>query len=221
VVVLQTGSPVVMEKWIREVPAVLQAWYGGQEGGRAIADVLFGKYNPSGRLPFTIGWKQNNYPAFNGYQNPNLIADYSEGIFVGYRYFDKEGIKPLFSFGHGLSYSIIGIGKLQLRRSPGTNNYFATVEMTNMGDIKGSEVLQLYIHPMESKIRRPEKELKRFKRVTLEPGERIVVKIPFDRNDFANYNEVLRKWQIEPGLYEVTIGTSADNIKLRKRLEIK
>ena len=221
IVVMQTGSPVVMEKWIRQVPAVLQAWYGGQEGGSAIAEVLFGEYNPSGRLPFTMGWKQNDYPAFNGYKNPNLVADYSEGIYVGYRYFDKEEIKPLFSFGHGLSYSTIGIGKLQLRRRPGTYNYFATVEMTNMGDLKGSEVLQLYIYPLESKIKRSEKELKRFKRVTLEPGERIVVKIPFDRTDFAHYNEVIGKWQIEPGLYEVTIGTSAENIKLRKRIEIK
>jgi beta-glucosidase len=149
------------------------------------------------------------------------MAIYSEGIYVGYRYFDREEIKPLFSFGHGLSYSIIGIGKLQLRRSPGTYNYFATVEMTNMGDRKGTEVLQMYIHPLESKIKRPEKELKRFKRVTLEPGERIVVKIPFDRNDFTYFNEVLGKWQVEPGLYEVSIGTSAENIKLRKRIEIK
>lgn len=221
IVVMQTGAQVVMEAWIREVPAVLQAWYPGQEGGNAIAEVIFGKYNPTGRLPFTIAWNERDYPSLKGYQNPNLMGDYHEGIYVGYRYFDKEQVKPLFPFGHGLSYTTIGIGKLLIQRSSGKYNYYASIEMTNMDDEKGSELLQLYIHPVDSEIDRPEKELRRFKWITLEAGERIVVKIPFNRSDFAFFNEKTNLWKIEPGLYDVLIGTSAGNIKLSKRIEIK
>jgi len=221
IVVMETGAQVVMEAWVREVPVILQAWYPGQEGGNAISDVIFGKYNPTGRLPFTIAWNQRDYTSFEGYQNPNLIGEYHEGIYVGYRYFDKEQIKPLFPFGHGLSYATIGIGKLLIKRSSGKYNFYASVEMTNMDDEQGSELLQLYIHAVDSEIERPEKELKRFKRITLEPGERIVTKIPFNRSDFAFFNENTNLWKVEPGLYDIMIGTSAGNIKLRKRIEIK
>ncbi|MEA3477111.1 MAG: glycoside hydrolase family 3 C-terminal domain-containing protein, partial [Bacteroidota bacterium] len=212
IVVMETGSPVVMENWIRDVPAVLQAWYPGQEGGNAIAEVLFGDFNPTGRLPFTIAWSARDYPG---------LEEYQEDIYIGYRYFDKYQNKALFSFGHGLSYSTIGIGKLLLHRSTGTYNFYATIEMKNMGNRKGTEILQLYIHDPDNKIARPEKELKRFKRITLEPGEKMVVRIPFNRSDFAYFNEETSNWAVKSGIYEVMIGTSADNIKLRKKIEIK
>ncbi len=218
IIVIETDSPVLIESWIKDVPAVIQAWYPGQESGNAVAEVLFGKYNPSGKLPFSLIRNNNDLPAFDGYMNEGLVGDYHEEIYVGYRYLDRFKIKPLFPFGHGLSYTTIGIGKLLIRKGKNKNEFIATIEVRNFGDMAGTEVIQLYVHDPEGKVKRPEKELKGFARVTLEPGEKKVVRIPFNRDVFAYFNEETNQWTVEPGLYDILIGTSAGNIKLKKTI---
>jgi beta-glucosidase len=172
VVVLQTGGPVTMP-WLDRVGAVLEAWYPGQECGNAIADVLFGKADPGGRLPQTFPVRLEDNPAFANYPGANGRVRYEEGIFVGYRHYEGQEIRPLFPFGHGLSYTRFSYDNLRLSPAsltPG-GSLSVALDVTNTGERRGQEVLQVYLRDQQASVPRPEKELKAFAKVALEPGE--------------------------------------------------
>ena len=216
VVVLNVGSPVVMP-WLETVPAALQQWYGGQEAGNALADVLFGDVNPSGKLPTTFPQRMQDNPAYINYPGENGKVQYGEGIFVGYRYYDKKGIAPLFPFGHGLSYTTFAYDHLRLnsdRFSPG-DEIVVSVDVTNTGARMGQEVVQVYVRDVEARLARPLQELKAFAKVALEPGETKTVTLHLNRQSLAFYDPAAPGWVTEPGEFEVLVGRSSRDICLR------
>jgi beta-glucosidase len=214
VVVLNTGSPVTMN-WLDKVAAVVQAWYPGQECGNAIADVLFGDVNPSGRLPQTFPVRLQDNPAYINYPGENGRVHYGEGIFVGYRYYDKKEIAPLFPFGYGLSYTTFAVSNLMLSvEETAVPELEVTVDVTNTGSRAGQEVVQLYVSDIEAAVARPPKELKAFQKVWLEPGETKTVSFQLSHGSLAYYDDELHGWQAEAGEYGVGIGRSAADIVL-------
>ncbi len=216
VVVLQSGGPVRMP-WLDRVGAVLQAWYPGQECGNAIADVLTGRVNPSGRLPQTFPMRLEDNPAYINYPGENGHVLYGEGLFVGYRYYDKKGIAPLFPFGYGLSYTAFAYDNLRLSAdtlAPG-ETLTVTVDVTNIGRRAGAEVVQLYIGDPQAALVRPEKELKGFAKVVLQPGERRTVSLSLDMRALACYDDARATWVAEAGAFEVLIGASSADIRAR------
>ncbi len=220
VVLLNAGSPVAMP-WINEVPAVLQMWYLGQETGHAVADVLFGDVNPSGKLPVTFPQRLEDNPAFINYPGENGQVHYGEGIFVGYRYYDKKGIAPLFPFGYGLSYTTFGYHNLQVNgaASGAEDQIVVNVDVTNRGNLAGQEVVQLYVHDEEAKVIRPVKELKAFAKVALQPGQTKTVSLSLNRQALAFYDPAAHDWVTEPGAFALLVGSSAADIRLRGRFE--
>jgi len=216
IVVLNTGAPVTMN-WLNRVPAVLQAWYAGQEMGNAIADVLFGDVNPSGKLPTTFPRRLQDNPAYINYPGENGQVNYGEGIFVGYRYYEKKGVEPLFPFGHGLSYTTFAYKNLALDATeldPG-NEVQVNFDIENTGECWGKEVVQLYLRDVESRLVRPEKELKAFTKVALEPGETKTVTFTLGQEALAFYDPGQKRWTAEAGAFEVLIGRSSRDIRLR------
>ena len=217
VVVINAGGPVTMTKWISEVPALVDMWYGGQEGGNAIADVLFGNANPSGKLPvsFVKQWKDS--PAYGHYPGENLQVDYAEGIYVGYRYFDKHKIEPLFPFGYGLSYTKFDYSDLKV--SPNDASSGQTVEVSlqvrNSGSRPGAEVVELYVHDGHASVDRPVQELKGFQRVVLAAGETKSVHFTLDRSAMAFYSTAKKDWVAEPGQFDVLVGSSSRDIRVK------
>ena len=223
VVVINAGGPVTMSRWVGKVPAVLDLWYGGQEGGNAIADVLFGDANPSGKLPvsFVKQWKDS--PAYGHYPGENLQVDYAEGIYVGYRYFDKRNIEPLFPFGYGLSYTKFDYSDLKVspdKAAPG-QPVEVTLRVRNSGSRAGVEVVELYLHDAHSKVDRPIQELKGFRRVVLAPGETRVVDFTLDRSAMAYYSTAKRDWVAEPGQFNVLVGSSSRDIRLKGSFDLE
>lgn len=218
VVVLNAGSPLTMP-WLDDVAAVVQAWYDGQEAGNAIADVLFGDVNPGGRLPTTFPKRLADNPAYINYPGENGHVLYGEGLFVGYRYYDKKGIEPLFPFGHGLSYTDFAYSNLRLsaERVRPDETLALSLDVCNTGDRPGSEVVQVYVRDVTSRLMRPEKELKAFAKVRLGPGETETMCLTLDRQALACYDPALPGWVVEPGEFEVLVGRSAADIRLRAR----
>lgn len=220
VVVLNTGSPVAMP-WLDSVAAVLQAWYPGQEAGNAIADVLFGAVDASGRLPQTFPKRLEDNPAFINYPGENGKVTYGEGIFVGYRYYDKKKIEPLFPFGHGLSYTTFEYSDLHIDPSTVESadgidvRVDVGVNVTNTGARRGQDVVQLYVHDAASALMRPEKELKAFAKVRLEPGETQTVRFSLNAEALSYYDPAKRGWVAEAGTFEVLVGRSAADIRAR------
>ncbi|HEY8599157.1 MAG TPA: glycoside hydrolase family 3 C-terminal domain-containing protein, partial [Thermomicrobiales bacterium] len=216
VVALQTGGPVAMP-WLSGAAATLQAWYPGQECGNAIADVLFGVTDPGGRLPQTFPARLEDNPTFLNYPGENGRVTYGEGLFIGYRYYDKKRIVPLFPFGHGLSYTDFAYGKLTLNAttigSDGTLT--AQVAVTNTGARIGQEVVQLYVRDPQSTLVRPEKELKGFAKLELAPGETMVVAITLDLRFLAFFDDRQGAWVAEAGEFMVLVGHSSDDIRAR------
>jgi beta-glucosidase len=215
VVVLNAGSPLHMP-WIDKVKAVLQMWYIGQESGNALADILFGDVDPSGRLPTTFPKRIQDNPAYINFPGENGKVYYGEGIFVGYRYYDKKEIEPLFPFGHGLSYTTFEYDNLRLSAdefSPGAKIQ-VQVNVTNTGGRSGQEVIQLYLRDLHSSLIRPPKELKAFEKITLDPGETQTVLLSLQEDDLAFYDDAQKTWVIEPGEFEVLIGRSAGDIQI-------
>ena len=213
-VVIISGNAVAMP-WIDEVPSVLLGWYGGSEAGRAIADVLFGDVNPSGRLPFTFPVKLEDNPAhYNGKTFPTRGKNhYDEGIFLGYRWHEKMDIKPLFAFGHGLSYTSFEYGDVTLSSKMIRNGKISIgVPVTNVGKVAGSEVVQVYVHDCEASVEMPQKQLKGFDKVYLEPGETKTVSIELGPDAFRFFDEETMTWKTEPGDFETLIGAASDNI---------
>lgn len=218
IVVMISGSPVLMGDWLGKVAGVVQAWFGGDEGGRAIADVLFGKYDPSGKLPMTFPRRWSDCAAYGSYRKQDSVSAYREGIFVGYRYFDKNGITPLFPFGYGLSYTSFSYSGIVTRRVG--KGYEVSFRLKNSGGIRGVEVAELYVHDVSQSPSTPVKELKRFARISLRPGQTKEVTFMLNKNDFAHFDTHSHHWVTQPGLYDILIGRSSRDIRLRGRIKI-
>ena len=222
VVVNISGNAVAMP-WVKKVPAIVQAWFIGSEAGNAIADVIFGKVNPSGKLPFTFPAKLEDVAAHAVGEYPGLkrkdenIWDerYSEGILVGYRWHDTKKIPPLFAFGHGLSYTTFDLGKVRADKKAisGDDKVILTVPVTNIGDVAGAEVVQLYISDPKCSVMKPAKELKGFVKVFLQPGETKDVSLEIDKDDLCYFDADRHEWVVEPGEFKALIGTASDDIK--------
>ena len=219
IVVLNVGSPVKMP-WVDAVPAILQSWYGGQEAGNALADLLFGDVNPSGKLPTTFPVRLEDNPAFINYPGENGKVYYGEGLFVGYRYYDKKQIAPLFPFGHGLSYTQFDYANLRLNGEsfePG-DEIVVQVDVTNTGERAGQEVVQLYVRDEESSLTRPWQELKAFTKVHLEPGETKTVTLTLTSQSLAYYHPAIKNWLTEPGAFALAVGSSSRDIRQTAKL---
>ncbi len=215
VVVNISGNAVAMP-WINQVPAIVQSWYNGSEAGTALASVLTGDVNPGGKLPFSFPVSLTDVGAhkLGVYPGKGEVV-YHEGIFVGYRWFEKEKIQPLFPFGHGLSYTTFQYGKVTADRKKLTKGEKITVsvEVTNVGKREGSEVVQLYVRDEKSSVSRPVKELKGFEKISLKPGETKRVDITLDESSLSFFDAQKHQWVAEPGLFEAVIGSSASDVK--------
>jgi beta-glucosidase len=207
--------------WLDRVPALLQAWFPGQEGGTAVAEILLGDVNPSGRLPATFERRWEDNPVYDYYypEPGTLKTVYTEGVFFGYRGFEREGVAPLFPFGHGLSYTTFEYGELSVSpETTGDGNVEVSFDLTNTGDRAGAEVAQVYVADSHSQVPRPPKELKGFTKVFLEPGEKQRVTISLDRRSFAYYDVESGDWAVAPGDFEILVGRSSEAIELRRKL---
>ncbi len=231
IVVNISGNAITMP-WVKEVPTIVQAWYLGTEAGSAIASVLVGDVNPSGKLPFTFpaslqdvgAHKLGEYPGTPRNDGSNIVDEkYNEGIFVGYRWADKEKTKPLFPFGHGLSYTTFTYGKAVAdKKVMGADDVLTvTVPVTNSGGREGSEVVQLYISDLKSSLPRPVKELKGFCKVKLAPGETKEVTFTIAKEALSFFDDTLHEWVAEPGKFEAIIAASATDIKSKVSFELK
>jgi beta-glucosidase len=222
VVVLISGGPVEMP-WLGRVPAVVQAWYPGMEGGHALARVLFGDVNPSGKLPCTFPKRLADSPAhaLGAYPGKDGTVRYLEGLLVGYRWFDTKGIEPLFPFGHGLSYTRFEYSDLRLA-SGGEGSPLLTVEfeLANVGPREGAEAAQVYVRDLRSSLPRPDRELKAFRKVPLPPGERTRLCFALDASAFAFYDPERKAWVAEAGEFEVLVGSSSRDIRLTGRFKL-
>lgn len=217
IVVLANGSPVAMP-WIDRVGAVLECYLAGQAGGGALADVLFGTANPSGKLAETFPVAQEDVAADRWFPGEGRQVQYREGLHVGYRYFDSAAVPVLFPFGHGLSYT--SFAYTDLTATVRGDRCDVEVKVTNTGAVKGAEVVQLYVHDVESSMYRPEQELKAFSKVTLEPGESKTVAMELDRSAFAVFDREAQRWVVEAGTFEVRVGSSSRDIRLAAGIEM-
>ena len=224
VVVIISGNAVAMP-WVNEIPAILEAWYSGSSAGNALASILFGDTNPSGKLPFTFPVKlaDNSAHALGEYPGDHTKVTYKEGIFVGYRWHDKQKLKPLFSFGHGLSYTSFQYSKISMDKKEMTADETITVKVRvkNTGSREGKEIVQLYIRDKKSSLPRPEKELKGFEKVSLLAGEEKEVTFTVDRQALSFYDDRKQAWVAEEGDFEVLIGASASDIKDKAAFNLK
>ena len=222
VVVLSNGSAVSMP-WIKEVDGVLETWLGGQAGAGAVADVLFGKVNPSGKLAETFPVRLEDTPAFFNFPGEQGDVLYGERIFVGYRYYDEKKIDPLFPFGFGLSYTTFEYSNLKLSAKNTTDKEGVSVSLRvkNTGYIKGKEIVQLYVSDKECTLQRPEKELKKFAKIELEPGEEKEVTFKLDARDFSYYDGKREMWIAESGEFIISAGASSRDIRLSESLNLQ
>ncbi|HEX2981340.1 MAG TPA: fibronectin type III-like domain-contianing protein, partial [Anaerolineaceae bacterium] len=209
------GSPVSMP-WIDQVAGVVQLWYAGQEAGTALADVLFGDVAPSGKLPLTFPKRFQDNPAFINYPGENGQVLYGEGLYVGYRYYDHKDVQPLFPFGFGLSYTTFEYANLRIDpvETLAGQPVQIRLDVTNTGARKGQEVVQLYVHDVEARLPRPDKELKAFAKIALEPGETQTVQFTLDQDAFWYYDPQNEGWGVDPGVFEILVGASSRDIHL-------
>ncbi len=216
VVVVNAGSPVTMP-WADKVAAILEQWYNSQECGNALADILFGDVSPSGKLPTTFPARYEDNPAFINYPGENGEVLYGEGLFVGYRYYDAKKLEPLFPFGHGLSYTTFEYSNIKLSSHQFTEaeGLDVSFDLRNTGKRSGKEVVQLYVRDVRSLLVRPEKELKSFAKVELAPGKSRTVSFHLDREAFWYYNPAKNGWVVEAGDFEILIGASSHDLRLR------
>jgi beta-glucosidase len=228
VVVLHSGGALDMQPWANKVGASLHAWFPGQQGGQALAEILYGKVNPSGKLPITIDKKIEDNPSYPSYSDPkqylgdNALTEmnYSEGIYLGYRGYDKKHAKPLYPFGYGLSYTTFDYSDLKLSTNvmaPGST-VDVKFTVTNTGSQAGFEVAQLYVHPANPAVDRPEKELKGFTKVYLQPGESKTVSIPIDSRSLAYYVEKTDSWDVDAGKFKILVGPDSEDLPLDRTL---
>jgi len=223
IVILNSGGNVDMHQWLNRVPALLQAWYPGQEGGNALAKILFGDVNPSAKLPVTFEARKYDNPAFKSYPSDGgENVRYEEGVFVGYRGYDHFGIDPLFPFGFGLSYTQFEYSNLRIDQgeSPDRDDLKVSFEVRNIGDRAGGEVLQLYIKATRPTVERPVRELKGFEKVFLSPGESKEVTLRLDRLSFAYFDSAASRWRTDPGEYEIAVGASSRDLRIKQTLTV-
>jgi len=222
VAVLTNGSAVTMP-WLNEVESVLETWLGGQAGAGGIADVLFGKVNPSGKLAETFPMRLEDTPAFFNFPGEQGDVLYGERIFVGYRYYDERKIEPLFPFGFGLSYTTFEYNDLKLSSKNTTDKEGLTVSLTvkNTGDVKGKEIIQLYVSDSKSTLQRPEKELKKFDKIELEPGEEKTVTFNLESRDFSYFDAKRNMWIAESGEFVISVAASSRDIKLSETINLQ
>ncbi len=217
ILVITAGGAVDMTRWIDRAPAILQAWYPGEEGGNALADVLFGDFSPSGKLPASFERRWEDNPTFHSYypQRDKRVA-YTEGIFLGYRYYDRSNTKPLFPFGFGLSYTRFQYSALHI--SPGEScspdPVTVSFDVKNVGHRAGAEVAELYVGDSHSSVPRPVKELKGFAKVFLRPGENQKITLTLNRRSFSYYDVKNKQWTAEPGPFSILVGGSSAQIEL-------
>ncbi|HEY1921303.1 MAG TPA: glycoside hydrolase family 3 C-terminal domain-containing protein [Tepidisphaeraceae bacterium] len=224
VVVLNSGAGVGMENWFDAIPAIVQAWYIGQDGGTALGEVLFGDVNPSGRLPSTFDRKFEDNPAFANYPGEFVphqdwpVEHYSEGIFIGYRGYDKSQKDPLFPFGYGLSYTTFDFANMKLEKTDG--GVRVRLDVTNTGHVAGAEVVQVYVGQDQSLVERPARELKGFTKVMLKAGETQNVEIVLPRDSFSFWSSAKNDWTIEPGVFTIEAGASERDIRSKENVTI-
>ncbi len=222
IVVLHDGAPVTMSPWLDKVQSVLNAWFPGEEGAHAVADILFGDVNPSGKLPVTFPKRIEDAAAFGHYPGVNDQVSYDEGIYVGYRHFDKNNIEPLFPFGHGLSYTTFEYSGLRIY--PQTPRYGQLVQIMlkvkNTGSRDGAEVVQVYLHDTKPGLDRPVRQLKAFRRVELRAGESQDVELTLDQKSLSFYDPLVHQWAALPGVFDVLVGSSSKDIRLKGGFEL-
>ncbi|MDE7386415.1 MAG: glycoside hydrolase family 3 C-terminal domain-containing protein [Muribaculaceae bacterium] len=221
VVVVNAGGGVDFSAWDELARAILLAWYPGQEGGRAIAEILTGRLSPSGKLPISIENRLEDNPcAANYHKNAEpkerecAHVDYREGVFTGYRGYDRSGVKPRYPFGFGLGYSTFEFGNLEISKT-GENEVEVSFDIRNTGKVKAAEVAQIYVSDSESSVPRPAKELKGFEKVTLNPGESRRVTVTLDKEAFEYYDMNAGSFVVEPGKFVISVGNSSDNLPLK------
>ncbi|HHK5535393.1 TPA: glycoside hydrolase family 3 C-terminal domain-containing protein [Bacillus mobilis] len=222
VIVLSNGAPIEMP-WIGKVKGILEGYLGGQALGGAIADILFGDANPSGKLAETFPKVLSDNPSYLNFPGEGDKVEYKEGVFVGYRYYDKKQIEPLFPFGFGLSYTNFEYSNLSIDKKEikDTDTVSVRVNVKNTGSIAGKEIVQLYIKDVESSMIRPEKELKGFEKVELQPGEEKTVSFILNKRSFAYYNVEWKDWQVETGEFEILVGKSSKEIVLHDSIFVQ
>jgi beta-glucosidase len=223
-VVLTAGGNVDMTKWIDNTPALIHAWYPGEEGGTALAKIIFGDVSPSGKLPASFERRWQDSATYNSYydKNGSKHVAYTEGLFLGYRHFDKTGIKPLFPFGYGLSYTTFKYGGLKITPSSFSGDEPVTVsfDVTNTGRRDGAEIGEIYVSDTHSKVPMPVKELKGFGRVDLKPGQTKTVTVTLNRRAFSYYDVGRKAWTADPGDFGILVGSSSENIELRGAVKL-
>lgn len=225
IVAVTSGGNVDPGDWLDRIPAYLELWYPGQEGGTALAEILFGAVDPSGHLPATFERHREDNPTFASYYpegDSNRVV-YKEGVFVGYRGYEHNHVKPLFPFGYGLSYTRFKYANLSVTRASTSDTgalYAVSFDLTNTGARAGAEVAQVYVSDDHSKIPRPEKELKGFAKVALQPGETRHVSVNLDARAFAYFDPEAERWHITPGTFEILVGSSVDDVELKGSAEV-
>ncbi len=224
-VLVNAGSNADLSKWQHRAPALVYLWYPGQEGGTAAAEILFGKVNPSGKLPVTFEKRREDNPAYPYYydEDGDKRVSYGEGLLVGYRHYDTKGVQPNFAFGFGKSYTTFRFSDLKVKNesAKGKPLYNVSFNVTNTGTRDGKEVAQVYIRPIGAKVFRPYKELKGYDKKMIKAGETVRFDIRLDAEAFAYYKTEIHDFGYDPGEYEILVGNSSDNILLRKTVKIK
>lgn len=222
VVLVNAGGNIDMNRWVDQVPALLYLWYPGQEGGKAVADILSGDINPSAKLPVSFEYKWEDNPAFPYYHDTDgdKEVEYKEGLFLGYRYYDSAKVKPRFPFGYGLSYTKFKYADLMVRQEDSDTDVKVSFTISNIGSWDGSEVAQLYIRPMYPFVLRPYKELKGFEKIFIPKGQKKQVSMSLDKESFSYYKVDKKQYGYDSGLYEILIGTSSEDMVLSKVIEI-
>lgn len=209
-----------MRAWQADAKGIIQAWYPGMEGGNALAAILFGEVNPSGKLPMSFPVKLEDSPAHALSELPtpdNMLIDHKEGVFVGYRYFDTYEVAPAFAFGHGLSYTTFEYSDLAVAKTK--EGITVSLSLKNTGEQDGAEVVQVYVKDEEAALRRPEKELKEFQRVALKAGESAEVTFDLPTTALQYYDEQKGGWVLEPGAFTIMVGSSAADIRVQKSVD--
>ena len=219
VIVLMGGGPIDMRKWKSKAKAIVQAWYPGMEGGNALSSILLGETNPSGKMPMTFPEKLEDSPAHSlaSYPDRNLIINHKEDIFVGYRYFDSFNVEPAFAFGHGLSYTTFGYSDLVVDKKG--DKVSISLKLTNTGEMAGAEVIQVYVKDVEASLKRPKKELKAFQKINLGAGASKNVAIQLNKDAFSFYDDTKKEWVVEPGQFEILVGSSSRDIRLTGKVD--
>jgi beta-glucosidase len=219
VVVLINGSPLELGGWLPNIPAVIEAWYPGMEGGTAIANVLFGKVNPSGKLPFSWPKKLSETPSqLLGSENNDYVY-YKDSLLVGYRYYDTKGKTPEFPFGFGLSYTTFNFSKVSIAKN--ADHITGRLILKNTGTKDGMEVIQVYVRPLKPSVSRPVHELKAFKKINLKKGAQQSVAFELGPDAFSYYDVMQKRWRVDPGMYEIQVGSSSRDIRTSAIINIK